>query len=220
VAAGRAVLETLKAAGVSGVTVATVVGDDVRALATELALPDDALFASVYLGARPIVDALDRGAQIVVTGRVADASLFLAPLVHEHGWAWDDWDRLAAGIVAGHVLECGAQATGGNFTDWTRVGPLDVGYPIAEVAGDGSFVLTKHAGTGGRVSRGTVTEQLLYEIGDPGAYRTPDVVTDFRALDVAGVGPDRVRVTGAVSGSSGAITLSATSRVKRVSTAR
>ena len=91
------------------------------------------------------------GAQIVVTGRVTDAALALGPLVHEHGWAWDDWDRLAAGLVAGHVLECGAQATGGNYTDWKRVPPLDVGYPIAEVSADGSFVVTKHPGTGGRV---------------------------------------------------------------------
>jgi hypothetical protein len=161
------------------------------------AIRDRVVSANAYLGAWPIAEALADGAQIVVTGRVTDAALTLGPLVHEHGWAWDDWDRLAGGIVAGHVLECGAQATGGNFTDWKRVPPLDVGYPIAEVATDGSFVLTKHPGTGGRVSRGTVTEQLLYEIGDPGAYRTPDVVTDFRALDVTGSGPDRVTVRGA-----------------------
>jgi hypothetical protein len=158
---------------------------------------DRVVSANAYLGAWPIAEALGDGAQIVVTGRVTDAALTLGPIVHEHSWAWDDWDRLAGGIVAGHVLECGAQATGGNFTDWKRVPPLDVGYPIAEVAPDGSFVLTKHPGTGGRVSRGTVTEQLLYEIGDPAAYRTPDVVTDFRALDVAASGPDRVTVRGA-----------------------
>ena len=176
----------------SGVPLAHM--DDGRPLAT---MRDRVVAANAYLGAWPVAQALADGAQIVVTGRVTDAALTLGPLVHEHGWAWDDWDRLAAGIVAGHVLECGAQATGGNITDWRRVSPLDVGYPIAEVAADGSFVLTKHAGTGGRVSRGTVTEQLLYEIGDPRAYRTPDVVTDFRALDVVTSGPDRVTVTGA-----------------------
>src|SRR5205814_1244409 len=137
------------------------------------------------------------GAEIVVTGRTTDAALTLGPLVHELGWAWDDWDRLAAGTVAGHVLECGAQATGGNLTDWRRVTPLDVGYPIADVASDGGFVVRKSAGTGGRVSRATVTEQLLYEIANPGAYLTPDVSADFRALDVVDVGPDRVAVTGA-----------------------
>ena len=176
----------------SGVPLAHM--DDGRELA---AMRDRVVAANAYLGAWPISEALADGAQIVVTGRVTDAALTLGPLVHEHGWAWDDWDRLAAGIVAGHVLECGAQATGGNFTDWKRVPPLDVGYPIAEVAPDGTFVLTKHPRTGGRVSRGTVTEQLLYEIGDPGAYRTPDVVTDFRMLDVAAAGPDRVTVSGA-----------------------
>jgi hypothetical protein len=160
-------------------------------------LRDRVVAANAYLGAWPIAEALADGAQIVVTGRVTDAALTLGPLVHEHGWAWDEWDRLAAGIVAGHVLECGAQATGGNFTDWKRVPALDVGYPIAEVAKDGSFALTKHPGTGGRVSRGTVAEQLLYEIGDPAAYLTPDVVTDFRMLDVAAAGSDRVTVTGA-----------------------
>jgi acyclic terpene utilization AtuA family protein len=158
---------------------------------------DRVVAANAYLGAWPIAEALGDGAQIVVTGRVTDAALTLGPLVHELGWAWDDWDRLAGGIVAGHVLECGAQATGGNVTDWQRVPPLDVGYPIAEVAADGTFEVTKHAGTGGRVSRGTVTEQLLYEIGDPSAYLTPDVSTDFRGLDVVAAGPDRVRVRGA-----------------------
>jgi hypothetical protein len=153
--------------------------------------------ANAYLGAWPIARALAAGADIVVTGRTTDAALTLGPLVHELGWAWDDWDRLAAGTVAGHVLECGAQASGGNLTDWRGVPPLDVGYPIAEVAADGSFAVTKHPGTGGRVSRATVTEQLLYEIADPGAYLTPDVAADFRFLDVATAGADRVTVRGA-----------------------
>ena len=153
--------------------------------------------ANAYLGAWPIAEALAAGADIVVTGRTTDAALTLGPLVHELGWAWDDWDRLAAGTIAGHVLECGAQATGGNLTDWRKVAPFDVGYPIAEVESSGRFVVTKHPGTGGRVSRATVTEQLLYEIGDPARYLTPDVTTDFRALDVRDAGSDRVSVRGA-----------------------
>src|SRR5438552_12237329 len=168
--------------------------DDGRPLA---AIRDRIVAANAYLGAWPIAEALGAGAEIVVTGRTTDAALTLGPLVHELGWAWDDWDRLAAGTVAGHVLECGAQATGGNLTDWRRVTPLDVGYPIADVAPDGGFVVRKSADTGGRVSRATVTEQLLYEIANPGAYLTPDVSADFRAVDVVDVGPDRVAVAGA-----------------------
>jgi hypothetical protein len=157
----------------------------------------DVVAANAYLGAWPISEALAGGAAVVVTGRTTDAALTLGPLVHEFGWAWDDFDRLAAGTVAGHVIECGAQATGGNLTDWVSVPMRDVGYPIAEAAMDGSFVLTKHAGTGGRVSRATVVEQLLYEIGDPAGYLTPDVTVDMRGLDVRAVGADRVQVTGA-----------------------
>lgn len=168
--------------------------DDGRPLA---AIRDRIVAANAYLGAWPIAEALGAGAEIVVSGRTTDAALTLGPLVHELGWAWDDWDRLAAGTVAGHVLECGAQATGGNLTDWRKVPPLDVGYPIAEVAADGRFVLTKHPGTGGRVSRATVTEQLLYEIGDPARYLTPDVSADFRGLEVIDEGRDRVAVGGA-----------------------
>jgi hypothetical protein len=151
--------------------------------------------ANAYISARPVVDALRGGARIVVTGRTTDAALILAPLVYEFGWAWDDWDRLAAGIAAGHILECGAQVTGGNFTDWQRIpSMLDVGYPIAEVQADGEFVVTKHPNTGGMVSERTVTEQLLYEIGDPRAYMTPDVTVDFTSLRLSQEGPDRVRV--------------------------
>jgi hypothetical protein len=154
--------------------------------------------ANAYVSARPVVAALRGGARIVVTGRTTDAALILAPLVHEFGWAWDDWDRLAAGIAAGHILECGAQATGGNFTDWLRVpSMLDMGYPIAEAEPDGSFVVTKHPGTGGIVTVRTITEQLLYEIGDPRAYLTPDVTADFTALQLTQDGADRVRVGGA-----------------------
>lgn len=168
--------------------------DDGRPLS---AIRDQVVAANAYLGAWPIAETLAEGADIVVTGRTTDAALTLGPLVHELGWAWDDWDRLAAGTVAGHVLECGAQATGGNLTDWRGVPPLDVGYPIAEVSEDGGFVVGKHPGTGGRVSRATVTEQLLYEIGDPASYLTPDVSADFRGLDVTASGSDRVTVRGA-----------------------
>jgi len=153
--------------------------------------------ANAYLGARPIVEALKRGARIVVTGRTADAALILAPMVYEFDWSWEDWDCLAAGTVAGHILECGAQATGGNFTDWRRIPSMfDVGYPFVEASPDGSFVVTKHPNTGGLVSRATVTEQLLYEIGDPRAYLTPDVAADFTALKLTDDGPDRVQVAG------------------------
>ncbi len=168
--------------------------DDGRPLAP---LRERIVAANAYLGAWPIAETLAAGAQIVVTGRTTDAALTLGALVHELGWDWDDWDRLAAGTVAGHVLECGAQATGGNLTDWSRVPSLDVGYPIAEVQQDGRFVVTKHAGTGGRVSRATVTEQLLYEIGDPARYLTPDVIADFRDLEVLEAAADRVAVGGA-----------------------
>jgi hypothetical protein len=154
--------------------------------------------ANAYLSARPVAEALRAGARIVVTGRTTDAALILAPLAHEFGWAWDDWDRLAAGIAAGHILECGAQATGGNFTDWQRVpSMLDIGYPVIEAQPDGTFVVTKHPGTGGIVTPRTVTEQLLYEIGDPRAYLTPDVAADFTSLQLTQDGADRVRVSGA-----------------------
>jgi len=176
----------------AGVPIANL--DDGRPLRD---IRDRIVAANAYLGAWPIAQALAAGADVVVTGRTTDAALTLGPLVHELGWAWDDWDRLAAGTVAGHVLECGAQATGGNLTDWRKVNQLDVGYPIAEVAADGTFIVTKHPGTGGRVSRATVTEQLLYEIGDPARYLTPDVAADFRGLDVRARGDDRVTVGGA-----------------------
>ena len=198
VAAGRAVVDTLKKAGATGLTVATIVGDDVRPHADALGLPADALFANAYLGARPIVEALERGADVVVAGRVADASLFLAPLVHEHGWAWDDWDRLAAGVVVGHLLECSGQVTGGNYSGawWTNGDPLRVGFPIGEVEPDGSTVITKPSGTGGMVTFDTVREQLLYEVHDPARYLNPDVTADFTSLTLDDLGDDRVRVSG------------------------
>ncbi len=198
IAAGRAVVAALQAAGATGLTIATVVGDDVRPHAAALDLPADALFANAYLGARPIVDALEQGADVIVTGRVADASLFLAPLVHEHGWAWDDWDRLAAGVVVGHLLECSGQVTGGNYSGrwWENADPTHPGFPIAECSDDGSAVITKPPGTGGFVTFDTVREQLLYEVHDPAAYLNPDVTADFTSLTLHDEGGDRVRASG------------------------
>ena len=159
---------------------------------------DRVLSANAYLGSRPIVEALKLGAQIVITGRSTDTALTMAPLRFTFGWADDDWDRLAAGIIAGHIIECGAQCSGGNcLYDWREIPDLaDVGYPIVEGQADGTFVVTKHAGTGGRVSVQTITEQLLYEMGDPRSYITPDVVADFTSIQLAADGPDRVRVFG------------------------
>jgi hypothetical protein len=154
--------------------------------------------ANAYLGAAPIVEALGEGADIVITGRCADASLTVAPLVHEHGWKLDDHDRIAAATIAGHVIECGTQCTGGNFEDWRRVPDLrNIGYPVLESFDDGTVVLTKHPDTGGMVDVDTVIAQLLYEIGDPASYITPDVVADFTSVVVTQAGSDRVRITGA-----------------------
>lgn len=159
---------------------------------------DRVLSANAYIGSEPIVEALAQGAQVVVTGRSTDTALTMAPLAHEFGWAANDHDRLAAGIVAGHVIECGAQCTGGNcLYDWRNVPDLaNVGYPIVEVSPDGSFVVTKHAGTGGWVNVPSVTEQLVYEMGDPTSYITPDVIADFTSIRLEQEGPDRVRIHG------------------------
>ncbi len=153
--------------------------------------------ANAYLGARPIVEALARGASVVITGRVADASLTVAPAVHEFGWSWDDWDRLCAATVAGHLIECGAQATGGLWINWEEAGDLaNVGYPIAEMEESGVFRLTKPERSGGAVNRETVSEQLLYEVGDPSAYLTPDVTADFTTVRLSEVARDVVQVGG------------------------
>ncbi len=153
--------------------------------------------ANAYFGAAPVVRALQEGAKFIVTGRVTDTGITLAPMIHHFGWAGDDWDRLAAGIIAGHILECGAQSTGGNFTDWRQVPSFhNVGYPIVEVDEDGSFVVTKHPDTGGLISVATIKEQLVYEMGDPAAYLTPDVVVDFGSIRLEEAGQDRVRVSG------------------------
>jgi hypothetical protein len=154
--------------------------------------------ANVYFGAFPVAEALGLGAEIVITGRVADAALTLAPMIHEYGWKETDWDKLSAGIVAGHAIECGAQVTGGNCqVDWDTIPDLaDIGYPIIEAEPDGTFSVTKHAGTGGRVTVASVKEQLLYEIGDPTQYITPDCVADFTTVHLDQAGENRVRFTG------------------------
>ncbi len=174
---------------------------DIREMFSGEPFPDPDKIASInaYLGAFPIAKALSHGADIVITGRCVDSAVTLGACIHEFGWRTDDWDLLAAGTLAGHLLECGPQATGGNFTDWELVAPFihKIGYPIAEIQPDGRFVLTKPAGTGGLVSSGTVSEQMLYEIGDPQAYIVPDVVCDFSGVTVEGLGPDRVSVEGA-----------------------
>lgn len=192
--------------------IAIVEGDDLSgALSkTELAAREtsgavlqgdcDIVAANAYLGAGPIAQALDQGADIVVTGRVADSALALGPLIHAFGWKPDDWRRLAAGTLAGHLLECGSQITGGYFADppYKNVPDIaEVGYPIAEIDADGAIVIFKPAGTGGRVDRQTVIEQLLYEIHDPAAYLAPDVVLDVTDVTVEEIGDDRVRVIGA-----------------------
>jgi peptidoglycan/xylan/chitin deacetylase (PgdA/CDA1 family) len=154
--------------------------------------------ANVYLGAWPIAEALDQGAQIVITGRATDTGLTLAPMIHEFGWAADDWNRLAAGTIAGHIIECGAQASGGNCQfEWRNVPDLaNVGFPIAEASGDGTFVITKHDGTGGRINIPSIKEQLVYEMGDPHEYITPDCVADFTTIHLEDAGENRVRVYG------------------------
>ena len=154
--------------------------------------------ANVYLGAAGLVEALGKGANIVIGGRLTDTGLTLAPLVHEFGWSFDDWDRISAGTIAGHIIECGAQSSGGNCQyDWRNIPDLDdVGFPIIEAYPNGDFIVTKHNGTGGRVNIQSVKEQLLYEMGDPAAYITPDVIADFSSIRVEDAGSNRVRVFG------------------------
>lgn len=159
---------------------------------------DRVLSANAYLGAAPVVDALGRGAQVVITGRVTDTGLTLGPLMHAFGWARDAWDLIAAGTVAGHIIECGAQASGGNcLRDWERIPDLaNVGYPIVEAQADGTFELIKHPRTGGRIDVPAVTEQLVYEMGNPREYITPDGIADFTTIQLTQVAKDRVRVSG------------------------
>ncbi|MFC3172850.1 acyclic terpene utilization AtuA family protein [Novosphingobium bradum] len=190
--------------------IGVVSGDDLRPQLAALGLeghcdmfsgapwPDQVIAANAYFGAFPIAEALDRGAQIVLTGRVVDSALTLGPLIHEFGWQRGDLDRLASGTLAGHLLECGAQATGGTFTDWLDLPGLDdIGFAVAECRADGSFVVTKPEDTGGAASIGTVAEQALYEVSDPAAYAVPDVICDFSGVTLSQIGPDRVAVRGA-----------------------
>jgi len=162
------------------------------------AVRDKVQAANVYLGASGLVEALDKGAQIVVGGRLTDTGLTLAPLMHEFGWKFDQWDLISAGTIAGHIIECGAQASGGNCQyEWDSIPDLaNVGFPIVEASPDGSFIVTKHEGTGGRINVQSVKEQLLYEMGDPKAYITPDVVADFSSINLSPDGENRVRVFG------------------------
>jgi hypothetical protein len=205
-----AALETMIAEAGLDLTVAFVGGDDLRGREDELraaghrdmftggAFPEAILSANAYLGAFPIAAALAQGADIVIAGRVVDSALVLGPLIHEFGWQIEDWDMLAAGTLAGHLLECGAQVTGGTFTDWRDVPDwANMGYPIGECHADGSIIITKPEGTGGLVSIGTVAEQILYEVSDPADYIVADVRCDFSNVRLNQIGPDRVRVTGA-----------------------
>ncbi len=215
-ACAEAILEAGCRAGVAGrVKVGLVTGDDLMDRLDELldaghelkhmetgaslsTIRDSVRSANAYIGAAPIVKALRIGADVIVTGRSTDTALTYGPLMHEFGWAADDYDRLAAGVVAGHINECGAQCTGGNcMIDWWQIPDMaSVGFPIVEVAPDGTFIVTKHEGSGGRVTRASVTEQIVYEMGDPTTYITPDVVADFTTIELDDVGLDRVRVHG------------------------
>lgn len=215
VACRDALFAVARQKGIHGLTIGVVRGDDILLNVDELiasgatlanmetgeplsSIRNRLISANVYFGAAPIVEALEQGAQIVITGRTTDTGLTLAPMIHEFGWRMDDWDRLASGTVAGHILECGAQASGGNFlADWKSVPDLaHVGFPIAEAFPDGTFVITKHQGTGGLVSEATVKEQLLYELGDPTSYITPDCVADFTTIRLEQTGRDHVHVWG------------------------
>jgi hypothetical protein len=210
----KALIEVAREQGASGLRIGTVTGDDILDKLDELVaggvpftslddgrpfsdVRDRVLSANVYISSFPGAEALRQGAHIVVSGRSTDPGLVLAPLIAEYGWAQDAWNLLAAGTIAGHILECGAQCTGGNFSRWWEVSGWDhLGYPIAEVEADGTFVVTKHEGTGGLVTVDTIGEQLVYEMGDPSRYLTPDCIADFTSIRLEPKGEDRVRVFG------------------------
>ncbi|MDZ7719544.1 MAG: acyclic terpene utilization AtuA family protein [Balneolaceae bacterium] len=214
VACKDAILEVADKAGIRGLKVAVVDGDDILPNLEEfieaghelknmetgesiVTIKNDLLSANVYFGCRPIVEALEKGADIVITGRVTDTGLTLAPMVYEFDWDYENYDLMAAGTIAGHIIECGAQVSGGNFTDWKTVEDfVNIGFPIIEAIPDGSFYVTKHEGTGGLISEMTVKEQLLYEIGDPKEYITPDCIADFTSVRIKQDEKDRVKVWG------------------------
>ena len=216
VACAKAVLEVARAKGAEGkLKVGVVTGDDLLPRLDELiasghslthmetgeplsTVRDRVLSANAYIGSTPIVEALARGANVVVTGRSTDTALTMAPLRHEFGWGAEEWDKLAAGIIAGHIIECGAQCSGGNcLYDWRNIPDLaNIGYPIVEARADGTFTIVKHPHTGGRINVPSVTEQCVYEMGDPHSYITPDVVADFTTIHLADDGENRVRVFG------------------------
>ena len=219
----EALAKAAEAAGID-ISIGVVLGDDlldqgdkirdrgVTEMFSGVDFPDDIWSMNAYLGARPIAAALDAGAEIVITGRCADSAVALGPLMHEFGWGDEDWDKLSQGSLAGHLIECGPQGTGGNFTDWQEVpGWDDMGMPIVEVFADGSFVMTKTPDTGGLVVPGSVGEQMLYEIGNPRAYLLPDVICDWSGVTLEQVGHDRVLVKGAKGlGRTGSYKVSAT----------
>jgi hypothetical protein len=212
----NAVKEVAKDLGFSGkLKIGMITGDDILPRLDEFiekgiainnmetgeplaAIRDKVQSANVYLGAQPLVEALDKGAHIVIGGRLTDTGLTLAPLMHEFGWTFEDWDKVAVGTIAGHIIECGAQCSGGNCQyDWSHIPNMEnVGFPIVEAFPNGEFVITKHEGTGGRVNIPSIKEQLLYEMGDPHAYITPDVIADFTTIQLKNDGENRVRVFG------------------------
>ncbi|PKD44390.1 acyclic terpene utilization AtuA family protein [Rhodohalobacter barkolensis] len=214
VACKDAILKIAKEKGYSGIKVAVVDGDDILPNLDEIIadghqlknmetgapiteVKDELLSANVYFGCQPIVKALEMGADIVITGRVTDTGLTLAPMVYEFGWDFENYDLMSTGTIAGHIIECGGQVSGGNFTDWEKVDDfVDIGFPIIEAHPDGTFYVTKHENTGGLVSEMTVKEQLLYEIGDPSSYITPDCIADFSSIQLEQDGENRVKIWG------------------------
>lgn len=214
VACKDAILKIANEKGYSGIKVAVVDGDDILPNLDEIIadghqlknmetgapiteVKDELLSANVYFGCQPIVKALELGADIVITGRVTDTGLTLAPMVYEFGWDFENYDLMSTGTIAGHIIECGGQVSGGNFTDWEKVDDfVDIGFPIIEAHPDGTFYVTKHENTGGLVSEMTVKEQLLYEIGDPSSYITPDCIADFSSIQLEQDGKNRVKVWG------------------------